>query len=95
MANAIDTAAVSELRNFAQTHNELQFAHLCTAAINGDQWATDSIEFALERVAKAEFSMTRLGAVVSGDTIETLKLRIIRTTDTARPDGGIARKFEI
>lgn len=43
MPKTIDTAAIESLRSFAMNHNEIQFAHLCTAALAGEEWAVDEV----------------------------------------------------
>jgi hypothetical protein len=83
--------AVESLRTFAMQHNEIEFAHMCTAALEGKEWAIASVEFALSRIALTCADTGRLNT----DEFEELQLRIIRATDTTRPDGAIARKFEI
>jgi hypothetical protein len=87
----MDKQAIESLRTFAMQHNEIAFAHLCTAATEGDALALASVEFALSRIALGCADTGRLDA----DEFEELQLRIIRSTDTTRPDGAIARKFEI
>jgi hypothetical protein len=74
--------AIESLQAFAATHHEYGFVHLCTAAFTGEEWA-------IERV------MTVLKLTVDGSADTVSKLNVIRSTDTTRPDGGIARKFEI
>ncbi len=76
--------ALEALRSFAVTHNEAEFAHLCTAAISGDRRALDLVETIAE---------LRTDRMDDGET--RMVLRLIRETDTSRPDGSIARSFEI
>lgn len=76
----IDRTALESLRTFAVQHNELEFAHLCTAALNGEQWAIDRMRDAIFR-ADYRFST------------DATVLREIRSTDTTRPDGATARKM--
>ena len=76
MTNTIET-----LRTFALSHNEVQFAHLCTAAINGEAWAMWRVENAIRRDGMG-------GIVLNGSVLDA-----IRSTDTTRPDGAVARSF--
>jgi len=80
MTNAIDTAAIEALRTFALTHGELAFAHLCTAALAGEPWAVIRMEDVV---------------MLCGTFEPAIILDVIRTTDTTRPDGAVARAFEI
>lgn len=76
-----DTAAIESLRSFAERHGELQFAHLCTAALAGEEWARERIAWAL-----VEF----IGPTETGGALDR-----IRDTDTSRPGGAIARGIEV
>ena len=78
-----DTAAIESLRTFAEQHGEIQFAHLCTAALNGEEWAIELVTDALNLISDREDEGTH----------STLRatLEAIRATDTTRPDGAIAR----
>lgn len=50
MPNALWYVA-SEIRGYASdTLNNLELAHLCTAALNGEQWAADRIVAALKAI---------------------------------------------
>lgn len=73
--------ALESLRTFALKHNEIQFAHMCTAALAGEEWARG-----------------RLGLDWGGGLTDTnwggATLLAIRTTDTTRPDGTIAKSIE-
>lgn len=78
-----DTARVEQfesLRTFAVSHGELQFAHMVTAAINGESWPKDRLEAVL-----------RMWTVAQTMTPTTAMLDAIRSTDTTRPDGAVAR----
>lgn len=83
----IDTAAAETIRTFALANNEPAFAHLVTAALNGEEWA-------IERVA---------GTLASASQMEGFDLRALTAnflafiwqTDTTRPDGAIARRIEV
>lgn len=79
----IDTTAIESLRTFAVDHNELPFAHLCTAALAGEQWAVERIVPVVER--------HEIAIEVYGDKRTVLEM--IRATDTTRPrpDGATAR----
>lgn len=46
-----NTAAIEELRGFAIGNNEIAFAHLCTAALNGEAWALERVTAVLDRIA--------------------------------------------
>ncbi len=80
--------AAESLRTFALAHNEVAFAHMVSAAL-----ATPPEAFAVERVSAVLdlFSSYGLNGVDT-DTVTT-KLEVIRSTDTTRPDGAIARSF--
>jgi len=83
--------AIRALQAAALAHSEIPFFHLCTAALEGQHWATERVEAAIEQVDHARRSIAAGG---DGDlTAETI--RIIRTTDTARPDGAIAKSFTL
>lgn len=73
---AADT--IERLRGFAERHGEIAFAHLCTAAVAGEAWAR-------ERIVAA------LAAWQQRGNWDSHVLEAIRTTDTTRPDGAIAR----
>ena len=83
MTNTNNTA-IESLRTFALNHNEIAFAHLVTAALNGEDWAVERVSEALDNMLFGHAS-----------TNDTDMLRVIRATDTARPDGAIAKSFEI
>ncbi len=76
-----DTAAIKSLRTFAAARGEVEFAHPCTAALQGEEWAAERIDAARRALAGDTF-----GAVDHG-----LALAHIRSTDCTRPDGAIAR----
>lgn len=78
------TAAIESLRTFAMEHGELQFAHLCTAALDGEEWAVERVGEALREI---EWSTREVGL--------DRRLEIIRSTDTTRPDGAIARSIDL
>lgn len=86
----IDIAAAESLRTFALQHNEIAFAHLVTAALNGEEWAV--VRLTNGSATYPHTSTLRYPgysySVYQGD------LRIIRATDTTRPDGAIARSIE-
>lgn len=85
MNKTIDTAAIESLRTFALAHNEIEFAHLCTAALNDEAWAVEKVTEALDLIACDD-----------EDEInpEWARMRAINATDCSRPDGAIARKLE-
>ena len=92
MTNTIDTAAAKAIRSFAVAHNELQFAHLCTAALQGEEWAVRRIGLALGDIDQmiADGATYRDGRKMT--ELEIL-LDVIRSTDTTRPDGAIAKSM--
>ncbi len=85
MMATLDTAAIESLRSFAlgqirhrhgmpgeeRTHM-VAFADMCTAALNGEEWA-------VERIAPA---------LRCGTWYPLLLSDIIRATDCTRPDGA-------
>mgnify|MGYP001608257260 FL=1 len=73
--------AIESLRTFALAHGEVSFAHLCTAALNGEAWAVERVESVLERIA------VHAEALAGGLS----KLTLIRSTDTTNPDGSSSR----
>lgn len=83
--NKTNTAAIESLRSFAEANSEIEFAHLCTAALAGEEWAAERIGIV---IATIEFQTQQLIPMVWDDE-DTLVH--IRTTDTTRPDGAIAR----
>jgi hypothetical protein len=72
---------IEPLRAFALSHNEIAFAHLCTAAIEGEEWA-------VERLVTNEFSRWTCRCSSTWTT------NAIRATDTTPPSGAIARSVE-
>ncbi len=80
-----NTAAIESLRAFALTHNEVAFAHMCTAALAGEEWALGSID-----AARRAFC----GDLTYGEPDHGITLAHIRIADTARPDGAIAKSFQ-
>lgn len=83
--------AIEALRTFAACRLELAFAHLCTAALAGEEWAVERVSAALTLMTNL---ITENHAVLDHD-VAAIRLRIIRATDTTRPDGAIARGIEI
>jgi hypothetical protein len=75
---------IEALRTFAVANNEMAFAHLCTAALNGEGWAIGRVNHVITAAAAY-----RNRTAVRGP------LALIRDADTARPDGAVARSFEI
>jgi len=78
----MNKTAIESLRSFAVTNNEIDFAHLCTAALAGEGWAVGRIASVVDEWC---FAPCDESAVVD----------LIGNIDTARPDGAIARKMEI
>lgn len=85
-------AAIENLRNFAleictgaHPHDHADrpqfsaFVHMCDAALAGEEWAIDRVTAVLNSAAP---SLDQY-------------LGVIRATDTTRPDGSIARSFEV
>ena len=77
-------ADLEALRNFAITNNEVAFSHLVTAALAGEEWAVARLEAPL-----------RLWAVAKTMTPLTATIDMMRSTDTTRPDGAVARGIEV
>lgn len=87
----IDTAVIESLRDFALANGEIAFNYLCNAALDGEEWAAN-------RLADAIAVWTYLHAVaceITRDKFHEFGLQLIRATDTTRPDGTIARSFEV
>ena len=77
--------AVESLRSLALAHTEIKFADLCTAAIDGEAWAVERVD--------AVMANAIIDATSAINTAHALLL--IRFTDATRPDGAIARSFEV
>lgn len=78
----IDTDAIESLRSFAEQHGELQFAHLCTAALQGEEWAAERLDVVLHEWCFAPCDEDRV-------------LELVQDADCTRPDGAIARSIEV
>jgi hypothetical protein len=89
----IDINTAESLRNFAIANGEIQFAHLVTAAINGEGWAVARIRDVLTTIAQLTDNATR--GQLEGDelraAVDSIKLTTIAATDTLRPGGLVAR----
>jgi hypothetical protein len=86
--------AIESLRSFAVANNEIDFAHLCTAALDGEVWAVERIApVVTEHANDVEFCA--LNSHWVGNALIATTRTLIRSTNTARPDGAIARKMEI
>jgi hypothetical protein len=83
MTNTIDTAAAKSIHTFAWMRGEWGFAHMVTAALAGEQWATDRVALVVDSYIDGVFA----------DRPELL-LAAIHATDTTRPDGAIARSVQ-
>ncbi len=81
------TTAIESLRTFVERHAKIQFSHLCTAAIEGEDWAIERIAMAFEIWDKP----SKHGA---SDTTPLL-LETIRNTDITRPDGCVAKSMSV
>ena len=79
------TIAIESLRTFALSENEISFAHLCTAALAGEEWA-------MERIVQAR---ARLSQFNGGRNNEVSRIYVLRSTNTTRPNGTVARSFEV
>jgi len=79
----MNETAIESLRSFAVANNEIDFAHLCSAALAGEEWAVKRLASVTTEIIDASW------------TSKAETLRVICSTDTARPDGAIARKMEI
>lgn len=78
---------IEALRTFAVAHHEIPFAHLCSAALNGEPWAVERLAPVLERFANSpSFAVT--------ENEGNFKLEIVRSIDTTRPDGAVARSMQ-
>lgn len=89
MTNPIDAADIEALRSFAAEHNEIQFAHLCTAALQGEEWAIDRVGDALRTIRETFGGHGHPRASV----VRGAQLAVIRATDTTRLDGSTARSL--
>lgn len=88
MGMELDIAVTESLRDFALAHGEISFNHLCNAALDTEEWAVERIGSVLRQIALSKtYELWRDGA--------DRRLEIIRATDTSRPDGAIARSFEV
>ncbi len=85
MNQASDVVAIESLKTFALAHNEIEFVHLCDAAVAGVEWA-------MIRLAPVLYAWR--ATTMAGKRAQ-VRLKIIRDTDTTRPDGAIARGFEV
>jgi hypothetical protein len=92
--------AIESLRTFATEHAtnrnsshysyraELSaFVHMCTAALDGQEWAVKRVTDTLRRIDEGE-------KYRDADQVQ-IKLSAIRATDTTRPDGAIAKSIEV
>lgn len=124
---------IKSLHAFAVQHNELAFAHLCTAALPGwsfygetlrpvaaprlasATWMQDvvvdgayrtipvaDLEMFASEVLGEAWATERIAAVLNMwgicqtmPVIPTAMIDAIRSTNTARPDGAIARSVEV
>jgi len=95
----IDINTAESLRNFAIASGEIQFAHLVTAALNGEGWAIARVAH-YETVINVQLTdecnrAMASGRILEGDelraTVDSIKLAAIAATDTLRPDGLVAR----
>lgn len=82
----MDNASLESLRNFALAHNEIAFAHLCTAALEGEVWAVERVDHVLDIII--DNNIVR----ADGGYCRT-KLEVIHNANTTRPDGAVAKGF--
>lgn len=87
----LDTVVALSLQAFAIAHtseldNALPFAHLVTAALNGEEFAIDRVSHVIALIAE--------GTAMHGQD-DPSDLRIIRATDCTRPDGAISRAIQL
>lgn len=98
-------AAIESLRSFAVSHGELPFAHLCTSALGGEEWAIERIVEACRLIAMRTASLNAHVAALCLQAAAIhrhhfradpsgLTLEIIRSTDVIRPDRAVARHME-
>lgn len=80
----IDRDYIGKLGAFALNHGYVQFAHLCTAALNGEEWAVERVTQALELISDREDEGTH-------STLRATR-EAIRSTDTTSPDGATAHE---
>lgn len=78
----MNKAAIEQLRTFAIARSKTTFADLCTAALAGEAWAVERMEYAVAET----IDHSPLDPVS-----DAWKLIVIRETDTARPDGATAK----
>lgn len=78
----LDIAATESLRDFALAHGEIAFNHFCNAALDSEEWAMIRVFNILAEISKY-------------GNREAATLFAISNADTSRPDGAIARSFEI
>ena len=76
----MDNEAIEALRTFALAHNEVAFAHVCTSALAGEEWAVDRVMLAIAPLVRAP-----------GGPRAAFAIQVIRAIDTVRPDGLVAR----
>jgi hypothetical protein len=95
METTNDTAAIESLQAFALAHGEIAFAHLCTAALNGEKRAASMVKEANESIAVEEMDLVSGSKALRRQAVDKIMLRTIRATDTTRPDGAIARSFRL
>lgn len=97
--------AIESLRTFALSHNEIAFAHLCTAALNGEEWAVERITGALKLIAARSAALHAHVVALKAQArpghkdyfeadVSPLTLEIVQATDTTRPDGATARSIK-
>jgi hypothetical protein len=78
-------AAIESLRSFAVSHGELPFAHLCTSALAGEEWARWRVSETLKQLDDL---------IEDGVEREWAQNAVINSTNTTRPDGAVARHME-
>lgn len=86
--------AIESLKQFAMSHNEIEFARLCDAALDGDELAVKLLQPVMQ-VGFPAWKHPRTGLIEDPPyrpfmpDLDTLDA--IRSTDCTLPDGAIAR----
>ncbi len=83
--------AIGTLSVFAFDHGEMAFHHLCAQAIAGEELAMARVEAALKKISAFTASGSTGNSVIDDLGNAGYTLKVIRETDTTRPDGGVAR----
>lgn len=89
----IDTAAIEPLKQFAEQNGEIEFAHLCTAALQGEEWAIERVSSVIARLTDSMLaaSLDTMSPADRRYMVHVCRIDVIRSTDCTRLDGSIAR----